>query len=403
MVRVNSEQKMAETYEPRDFYADEINLLGRVRLALREFGWCRIRGLSSKEAEEQLFEKLGPIIRRDEVRPNSESPNLVRSKKEIPPHTDHHRARYIGWYCKVQAVSGGETLLVDGRAAYDQLEDAEKRILQKIILREHMVFPDDEHGHPLALERDGEVYIYYASFLVPDNLSKEEEMAIRAFEAALERAPRWSFRLEPGDTLIVDNSRILHARTSFQDDERSLLRFWIGEVKGTVANSISFEWPRISEERIRFLIERGVDPEVAKIDLEMVKRKLQDSREGLGWSIEQCEDGELEYKRFLTLCLRYGKCVPTSTIDKVWHAHLLDTRAYHRDCQRVFGGYFHHFPYLGMRGADDEQRLADAFARTQALYEREFGEPMVRPGVANCWHDCEGRCWHACAEKDLSS
>jgi hypothetical protein len=85
----------------------------------------------------------------------------------------------------------------------------------------------------------------------------------------------------------------------------------------------------------------------------------------------------------------------------MWHYHILDTRAYHGDCQRVFGGYFHHFPYFGLRGDDDARRLQAAFAKTKALYEETFGEPLARNREADCWHDCQDRCWHACSDDQV--
>ena len=80
----------------------------------------------------------------------------------------------------------------------------------------------------------------------------------------------------------------------------------------------------------------------------------------------------------------------------MWHYHILDTRAYCKDSDKVFGGYFHHFPYFGMRGDEDERNLRRAFEQTKGLYLEAFGEGMDRTDAQNCWHDCEGRCWHAC-------
>ena len=159
----------------------------------------------------------------------------------------------------------------------------------------------------------------------------------------------------------------------------------------------------ISAERISWLInEKGINPEIAAIDLEMIKMKMSLPDEGEGWSKEQCDDAEVEYKRFLHLNKKFLKSaiVPTDVIDTMWHYHILDTRAYHRDSENVFGGYFHHFPYFGLRGDSDKQNLISSFERTKELYESEFGEKMLRNQHRDCWHDCQGRCWHACATED---
>jgi hypothetical protein len=155
----------------------------------------------------------------------------------------------------------------------------------------------------------------------------------------------------------------------------------------------------ISAERIELLTELGIDPRVAAVDLSMVKMKLQDPEEGKGWTPEECEDAEVEYKRFLTLNLLHPtSIVPTIVMDTMWHYHILDTRAYHHDCQTLFGEYFHHFPYFGMRGEEDEQNLNRAFETTQQIYEEAFGEPIALKG-GKCTRDCQSRCWHACKSK----
>lgn len=158
----------------------------------------------------------------------------------------------------------------------------------------------------------------------------------------------------------------------------------------------------ISIERISHLINSaGIDTKIAAIDLEMVKTKLQDADEGLGWSVEQCESAEIEYKRYLNLCLVFGKgIVPNKIMDNMWHYHILDTRAYVKDCDNVFGHYLHHYPYFGMRGEEDAQNLKNSFDETKIKYEQMFNEPMVRDEHMKCWNDCQNRCWHKCNDED---
>lgn len=157
----------------------------------------------------------------------------------------------------------------------------------------------------------------------------------------------------------------------------------------------------ITPERINWLVTKGIPDDIAGIDLEMVKMKLGDKDEGQGWSKQQGDEAELEYKRFLTLCRKHGKgIVPTRQVDLIWHYHILDTRAYLKDSERVFGGYFHHYPYFGMRGEQDAKDLESAFRVTQQRYLEAFGESLTSPEGTDCWHDCEGRCWHACSNDD---
>src|SRR5688572_10626666 len=81
------------------------------------------------------------------------------------------------------------------------------------------------------------------------------------------------------------------------------------------------------------------------IDLSMVRLKLLDEEEGPGWSEGRTSSVEERYRRYL--CMLFldpeGSIVPTKDIDLFWHQHILDTRAYARDCERVFGYFVHHF------------------------------------------------------------
>ena len=111
---------------------------------------------------------------------------------------------------------------------------------------------------------------------------------------------------------------------------------------------------------------------VARLDFSMLKRKLGDEK---GWSAEYQNEVEDLYRRFLALNIVYRdrKICPTGPVDEFWHAHILDTRAYARDCQELFGEYLHHFPYFGMRGPADRADLTAAFDQSRALFIRHFG------------------------------
>jgi hypothetical protein len=125
------------------------------------------------------------------------------------------------------------------------------------------------------------------------------------------------------------------------------------------------------------LVETGPDIEaalarVALLDFGMLKHKLGEEK---GWSPEYQEEVEGLYRRFLALNVVYRdrKVCPTGPIDEFWHAHILDTRAYERDCEYLFGYFLHHFPYFGMRGPDDRAELQSTFEESRALFIRHFG------------------------------
>jgi len=137
---------------------------------------------------------------------------------------------------------------------------------------------------------------------------------------------------------------------------------------------------------------------INSIDLSMVKAKLMDEDEGQGWTEDYADYAERRYRHYL--CMIHlnpdGPCVPTKDIDLFWHQHILDTRAYAVDCEKLFGEFLHHYPYFGMRGEEDAQNLEDTFEETKILYAQLFGEDYCTEfkgkeisDSASC-HKCSG-------------
>jgi hypothetical protein len=113
------------------------------------------------------------------------------------------------------------------------------------------------------------------------------------------------------------------------------------------------------------------------IDLANVRRKLADHEEGKGYGRDELDRMEREYRRYLALQLACpdAAIVPCKIVDEMWHQHILDTRAYAADCDALFGGFLHHYPYFGMRDEAEAQELRDAYAETIERYRSAFGEP----------------------------
>ena len=137
------------------------------------------------------------------------------------------------------------------------------------------------------------------------------------------------------------------------------------------------------------------------LDLGPIKFKLMDAEEGEGWNRGKVEEMEKQYKRFLLLTVTSGHAIiPTKEIDAFWHQHILDTQKYADDCERCFGFFLHHFPYIGLRGEDDRQNLEALFQQTRQIYEAMFGESY---GVSA--QDCEncGNCSASCGVGDCDT
>jgi hypothetical protein len=135
---------------------------------------------------------------------------------------------------------------------------------------------------------------------------------------------------------------------------------------------------------------------VTELNLDPIKMKLMHVESGEGWSLEKANAVEKEYRRFLCLMKLFPEenTAPLVDVDTFWHYHILDTMKYAADCDKVFGYFLHHYPYVGMDGTDqDEQFRLDSGERMRTLYESLFGEaypdsldmaPAALAGTAYC-------------------
>jgi len=126
------------------------------------------------------------------------------------------------------------------------------------------------------------------------------------------------------------------------------------------------------------------------LDLGPILVTLTCREEGVNWTPAKAKLMEHWYRRFLYLVhLNPGTTiVPTKDIDTFWHTHILDTKKYMADCEILLGRYFHHFPYFGMRGEQDQQNLQTAFAQTEDIFHKQFGESPLSTGIADCGALC---------------
>ncbi|MES2801881.1 MAG: glycine-rich domain-containing protein-like [Bdellovibrionota bacterium] len=122
---------------------------------------------------------------------------------------------------------------------------------------------------------------------------------------------------------------------------------------------------------------------IKKIDLKRIVSKIssndiQITHSEKRWSRKKANEAVKQYKRYLWLIKKYQKkhkfIPPSYEIDYIWHAHILDTKAYARDCKKAFGKILHHDPYFGVNGKSDRKNLFNSFQLTQDLYKAEFGE-----------------------------
>jgi hypothetical protein len=113
----------------------------------------------------------------------------------------------------------------------------------------------------------------------------------------------------------------------------------------------------------------------------------------MSYNLEDAEEIEYEYKKFLFLNIKYaGNRIPMSKlVDDIWHAHLLHTRNYSKLCSEVAGFFIHHTP----TNTDEENiELEPLYLNnTRGFMKESFGEVNEKfwpadPRFACC--DCAG-------------
>jgi alpha-ketoglutarate-dependent taurine dioxygenase len=187
-------------------------------------GWTVLRAQVSEALLAELAQ-LGPVIQTTEITPRANAKAALATDKEMQLHTDHPRARWISWECVRQSSEGGYSLLKDTKLALDTLTTAEREELRSLSIRTHVVFSDDTGAYPiLRNDGDGSDWIYFTPWMTDGQSSP----AFRKFTQALEATPILSVRLYPGESLLIDNGRMLHGRSALGGDkDRLLIRRWV--------------------------------------------------------------------------------------------------------------------------------------------------------------------------------
>jgi gamma-butyrobetaine dioxygenase len=169
-----------------------------------------------------------------DVRVEGDASNLAFTRLAISPHTDNPYRDPVPTmqllHCLSNAVDGGESGLVDGFKAAAMLRD-ENPAAFGVLTATPVPFAWSGGGASLRAERpiidvDGRGRIREVRFnnrsIQPLRLPYDDLVAFyaayRAFAEIVSRPDLLlTFRLEPGDCLIFDNVRLLHARTAFAD------------------------------------------------------------------------------------------------------------------------------------------------------------------------------------------
>jgi hypothetical protein len=193
---------------------------------LKEKGFIHLTNISETELE-NILDELGEIIHTTDVIVKPESRGMVTTSLGLDFHTDHHKAKYILWYCHKQTDLGGDSIFLDADKIYLQLTEEEQNELTHIKLFEHKIFPGDTDSNPFVeLDEKGNRIFYYSFWLVKDE--DKQNPAFLKFQKLIKETEPTKINLKEKDILIVDNHRIFHGRTAIEGSkDRFLKRYWL--------------------------------------------------------------------------------------------------------------------------------------------------------------------------------
>ena len=156
---------------------------------------------------------------------------------------------------------------------------------------------------------------------------------------------------------------LMQVQTSlYTDSQAKLFRTALREVGNTSIQDDAFVSSEVMKATLDKISELDFTPHGYKLEKEY------------GWSLEKINQAMQFYKEWLALQVHYEDLsfAPSELIDEFWHVHILDTRKYLADCQKIKGELIHHYPYFGLTEQENEIVLEQGFELTKKLYQHHF-------------------------------
>ena len=208
--------------------------------SIESLGYAHVKPPLSEEGFETTAESLGSIALRTDLTITPNRSSIVYKPDEIGFHQDNPTINMIGWYCVQQDELDGSGRLLDAGDVAGHFSLEERKVLGTISVR----CPDsDPKRHnpdmgvvayflwPLLIEKATRSHVYYAPWLLLDSYDEEQSRALKKFAEYLrakEENQAIRIRLRKGESLFIDNNRMLHGRGPIQpDSKRFLKRVWI--------------------------------------------------------------------------------------------------------------------------------------------------------------------------------
>jgi hypothetical protein len=191
-----------------------MNEIGKITHGLQENGFVSLRHHAG--GLENILAHLGHVVQKTQVAKTEDSSLYIHGDEDIAFHTEQPNIPIMLWQCIEQAEHGGETVLLDGYALLSQLSPDDKdHLLSTECVVERPIGADTVVGSPILRTEDGVHKLYYVPWYMQEDVP-DQERAKTIMASAIAQVPPIVFRMEPGDVVIVNNQRMLHARVGFK-------------------------------------------------------------------------------------------------------------------------------------------------------------------------------------------
>jgi hypothetical protein len=230
-------------------------LAATIRSSLATDGLAQITTRLSPEDFDALAGLIGVVDERSDIRVDParrkeqmalRSDELGRSRpsgyqaESLAMHTDRPTAAILAWYCLAQDERVGATILLDTSDLAEHLSPDELTALRGVqvsyALRQPGAPGEQVLQHPLLAGAGPRYEICYMPWTVSEPSSVDGGRALEKFADYVRQGQERRaipIRLEPGESLFIDNRRMLHGRDALpEDSKRHMVRLYIRKPDG---------------------------------------------------------------------------------------------------------------------------------------------------------------------------
>jgi hypothetical protein len=220
--------------------SDTSHLRAGILASVQTLGYAHLTQPHTADDFEMAASQLGSIALRTDLAITPERSSIVYKPDEIRLHQDNPEVNMLGWYCVHQDEFDGSALLLDTGEISRHFSPSEIETMSGINVR----YPDpDPNRHnpdggliayllwPLVTKKTTRTEVYYVPWLLADSYDEDQRRVLEKFIEYLrakEENQLIRIRLKAGESLFIDNNRMLHGRGPIrQDSKRFLKRVWI--------------------------------------------------------------------------------------------------------------------------------------------------------------------------------